>query len=275
MLGRTFESSDLEDVVVLPYAVWHDRLHADRSVIGRTAMLDSRPYKIIGVMSPDFWFRSPRFQFFAPFTWRTTPAGAVVRLKPGESVGTAVTELRKTAFEVEPRWLSDALQLQPLLEDERISDLTFALEIALLAGVLGMGFLIVKRHGNLRYWLVLGGRIALTVLGLAILRISTVRPRSAIPLSSSLFTFWIFLLVCSAAVFLLIIDHRGRCLVCLSKLRKPVAIGFYGSQIFDQPTTEYVCPRGHGTLCVDEAGNAGDHWTKLDESWQDLFVHND
>jgi hypothetical protein len=274
VLGRTFIDTDGSDVVVLPYDVWRGRLHGDPAVIGKIAMIDQKPHTIVGVMPRDFWFRTTRFQYFAPFSWRTTSAGAIGRLKPGVTLETAIPEVRKEALTVEPLWYSKVLRLQPMLVDYRMGDLLFALEVALLAAALGMGFLILKGLGRRpRYWLMLGARIVLVVFGLAMLRLSLSRPRASAALSWEIFAFWTFLLLCCAAVCLLVTDHRARCLVCLSKLRKPVPIGSWSSQILDQPATEYLCPEGHGTLYVAETGNAPDYWTVLDDSWRDLFTH--
>jgi hypothetical protein len=274
MLGRTFLDTDSSNEVVVPYDVWRNGLHGSPAAVGRVAMLDGKPHIIVGVMPPDFWFRSTRVQYFAPFSWRTTAGGAIGRLKPGVTLETAIPEVRKEALQVEPAWFSKALRLQPLLVDYRFGDLLFAFEIAAAGALLGMGFLILKGLGRRpRYWLMLGGRIMLVVFGLAMLRLSISHPRAAAAMSWEIFAFWTFLLLCSAAIFLLVIDHRERCLVCLSKLRKPVPIGSWSSQILDQPATEYLCPEGHGTLYVAETGNAPDYWTVLDDSWRDLFAH--
>ena len=274
LLGRTFVDADPSEVVVLSYDVWRSRLHGDPSAIGRSATIDAKPYTIVGVMPPEFWFRSTRVQYFAPFSWRTTSAGAIGRLKPGVTLETAIPEVRKEALQVEPLWFSKVLRLQPMLVDYRWQDFFFALKIAFFGAAMGIGFLVIKGQGRRpRYFLMLGARIVMVVFGLAMLRLSFSRPRASTPLSWEIFAFWTFLLICFAAICLLVIDHRQRCLVCLSKLRKPVPIGSWGSQILDQPATEYLCPEGHGTLYVAETGNAPDYWTVLDDSWRDLFVH--
>jgi hypothetical protein len=273
-LGRTFRDTDSSEVVVLPYDVWRSRLHGDPGAIGRTAMIDQKPHTIVGVMPPDFWFRTTRFQYYAPFSWRTTSGGVIGRLQPGMTLAVATPEVRKAALQVEPNWFANKLRLQPLLVDYRLSDLRFAFEVSFLGAALGMGFLILKGLGKRpRYYLSLGARIVLVVFGLSMLRLTLSSPRASVALSSEIFVFWIFLLLCCAAICLLVIDHRERCLVCLSKLRKPVPIGSWSSQILDQPATEYLCPEGHGTLYVAETGNAPDYWTVLDDSWRDLFAH--
>jgi len=56
MLGRTFQSDDSEDVAVLGADAWRRHFSADPSVIGRTVILDGRPFTLIGVMPDQFQF---------------------------------------------------------------------------------------------------------------------------------------------------------------------------------------------------------------------------
>lgn len=58
-LGRFFHSSDEHGpnsapYLVLSYAYWHSRFQDDRSVIGRTVLLNKHPFTIIGVAPPEF-----------------------------------------------------------------------------------------------------------------------------------------------------------------------------------------------------------------------------
>lgn len=275
LIGRTFTPQDEPDTAVLPYETWRDRLKSTADLKGAVLRVGARDYRVIGVMPRDFWFHTKRVRFYAPFPARMLPGGVVARLKPGVSIPSAQADVRTLAKKIETRWISDAFQLSPLLKDFRLSNLRFGLEISLIAAVLATGFLIVKGLGTWRYWSVLGARVFIVLMSFVLLRQSLWNRNLTTAFSSSLFAIWIFLLICSAAVCLLVIDHRGRCPVCLGRLRKPVAIGSYASQFLDQPATEYLCPSGHGTLYVAETGNAPDHWTELDESWQEFFVHSD
>jgi predicted permease len=72
-LGRFFNSSDEHGpnsapYLVLSYAYWHSRFQDDRSVIGRTVLLNKHPFTVIGVTPPEFrgtlLFVSP--DFFMP-----------------------------------------------------------------------------------------------------------------------------------------------------------------------------------------------------------------
>jgi predicted permease len=58
-LGRFFHASDEHGpgsapFVVLGYSYWHTRFRDDRSVIGRSILINKRPFTIIGVTPPEF-----------------------------------------------------------------------------------------------------------------------------------------------------------------------------------------------------------------------------
>lgn len=267
--GRTFTASDGDDVVVLTHSGWQRILSGNANPIGHRATLGGREYTVVGVMPRGFWFRSSKVQCFTPLHDGAKTRSLLARIKLGVAFPRALADLRQQAAKTEPAWLAKALVLTPMLDDRRLPDLRLALWLAALSGLIGMGYLAAKRYGGPRCWALLGARIALVVTAILYLRVSCATQ------SWSMFVFWIFLLLCCAAGCLLTIDHRGRCPVCFRKLRKPVSIGVWSSQILDQPATEYLCPAGHGTLYVSETGNAPDHWTVLDESWQDLFAHTE
>ncbi len=275
LMGRTFRSTDPSDAAVIPYDVWRMNLHSDPQAVGRPVSIGTRVYTVIGVMPSDFWFRTKDIRVFAPLG-RWIHAGSIVaRLKPGVDVASARNDVRVLARKVETRWISDAFDLAPLLQDPRPRSVTFALGLSAAAALLGMLFLLFKGFGKWRYSMfMLGVRVFIVILSLALLGVSVSGSGPVGQLTFSLFVFWIFLMACSGAVCLLVIDHRGRCPVCLARLRKPVPIGSWSSQVLDQPATEYLCPSGHGALYIAETGNAPDSWTVLDESWQEFFAHH-
>ena len=72
-LGRFFHASDENGpnsapYVVLTYSYWHTRFQDDRSVVGRTVLLNKHPFTVIGVAPPEFvgtlMFITP--DFFVP-----------------------------------------------------------------------------------------------------------------------------------------------------------------------------------------------------------------
>ena len=59
LMGRFFtQAEDVhhEQVAVLSYAMWQNRLHGDRHVLGSKILLDRKPYIVIGVMPRNFEF---------------------------------------------------------------------------------------------------------------------------------------------------------------------------------------------------------------------------
>jgi predicted permease len=67
-LGRFFHRSDEHGpnsapYIVLSFSYWHTHFQDDRSIVGRTALLNKRPFTIIGVAPPDFHGTT---LFFAP-----------------------------------------------------------------------------------------------------------------------------------------------------------------------------------------------------------------
>ncbi len=109
-LGRPFRSEEdqpsANTSVVLAHATWRRVFGGDRSVIGRTITLDQKPYKIVGVMKPDFrWPRQvdlwvplglPAVQFTEDYRFNENLT-AVGRLRPGVSLDQANAFIRLAA----------------------------------------------------------------------------------------------------------------------------------------------------------------------------------
>ena len=97
-LGRVFTAQEdqpnVNQVVVLSYAAWKRLFGGDPSVLGRTIALNERPYRIIGVMGPEFrWPRAvdlwapvglARDAFTEPNRFNESYT-AFARLRPGVS----------------------------------------------------------------------------------------------------------------------------------------------------------------------------------------------
>jgi putative ABC transport system permease protein len=113
MLGRVFTPEEQEEgkdfVIVLGHALWQRRFNSDTSIIGKTVLLNSRPYTIVGVMGPDFQplpasLVFPQGQFYRPIA---EPYGdqyrserhvrAIARFKPGVTIQQAREELAVVA----------------------------------------------------------------------------------------------------------------------------------------------------------------------------------
>ena len=107
--GRTFSAAEDvpkgPDVVVLGFNLWRRRYAADESVVGRTILVNGRPFQVLGVMPPDFVlptdFENPEpTQLWMPLQMdpASTDHGnhglyAAGRLLPGATVRQAADDL--------------------------------------------------------------------------------------------------------------------------------------------------------------------------------------
>ena len=80
-------------------------------------------------------------------------------------------------------------------------------------------------------------------------------------------------------LYLVVWDQRNRCRTCLRRLRMPVAQGSWGNPLLGgPPSTEYICPYGHGTLRVTDSiltGEEQEDWVKHGDMWEELFETQD
>jgi putative ABC transport system permease protein len=71
MLGRGFLPDEAEAghnrVAILNHALWRQHYGGDRSIVGRTVLLNGEPYQIVGVMGPDFNYPSDAYQLMTPY----------------------------------------------------------------------------------------------------------------------------------------------------------------------------------------------------------------
>ncbi len=105
-LGRWF--SDKEDTpghpltLVLSYAWWQARFGGDRSVLGRSILVDGNACEVIGVLPPNFTFLDRNAAFLLPLQLdrnRTILGNVsyegIARLKPGVTVEQAIADLAR------------------------------------------------------------------------------------------------------------------------------------------------------------------------------------
>jgi hypothetical protein len=99
------------------------------------------------------------------------------------------------------------------------------------------------------------------------------RPRFPYDLPSTL-AIGAFFLLCCGALYLVLLDQRFRCRVCVRRLRMPVQTGSWSMMLqFGRPKIEYICPYGHGTLKVPEVQIAGmeqPDWEAHKDIWEEL-----
>jgi hypothetical protein len=81
-------------------------------------------------------------------------------------------------------------------------------------------------------------------------------------------------LLASGVAYLIVLDQRRRCRVCLRRLRMPVETGSWSRMLqFGRPRIEYICPYGHGTLKEEELQISGlqtPEWSESEDLWKDL-----
>jgi putative ABC transport system permease protein len=101
-LGRYFQSEDgapgKNHVVVIKHKLWVDRYHSDPNIIGKSILIDSQPYTIIGVYSAEPMDRICCSMFNVPMQFlpgvKYPYYGQVgARLKPGVTVAQAQAEI--------------------------------------------------------------------------------------------------------------------------------------------------------------------------------------
>ncbi len=116
-LGRVFLPEDdvvgRASVVVLSYGLWTRRFGSDPQVIGKSLVLDGRPYRVVGVMQSGFQFpRGVDVWLPSEFDERSLGPGArgahylrvLARLKPGVSIDQAQTEMASLSKRMEQQY---------------------------------------------------------------------------------------------------------------------------------------------------------------------------
>lgn len=137
----------------------------------------------------------------------------------------------------------------------------------------------------MRYWLYLVAKLTGVFISVCALQSALVyfypKPHAGKPsplfLHDMLFTFgtlgvW---LVGAGLLSLTLWDQRRRCRTCLRRLIMPLKTGSWGHIVLlGRPTTEMICPFGHGTLYVEElriGGHQYRDWQAHDgDIWKEL-----
>ena len=142
----------------------------------------------------------------------------------------------------------------------------------------------------MRYWLYLLAKLIVVVavgcgLQWALIHFYTrhsAHPSAPLFLQDMVFTFgtlgvW---LVGAGLLSLALWDQRRRCRTCLRRLIMPLKTGSWGHIVLlGRPTTEMICPFGHGTLYIEELqlfghqyrdwhAHDGDIWKELESYHQ-------
>jgi len=113
-MGRTFTASEDESgkdqVIILSYEFWHNRLHAREDIIGLKMIVNGEPRIVVGVMPPEFTIAGEKANFFVTYGWtmerlRTSPgrgiSHAIARLRDGVTFNQAAAEMKNIAAQLE------------------------------------------------------------------------------------------------------------------------------------------------------------------------------
>jgi putative ABC transport system permease protein len=162
-VGRWFSQADdtfgSPETVMLAYGYWQRRFGGDKSVIGRSLNVDSKPHLVIGVMPQDFRFMNIDAELILPQQFDRSKAflgnfglRGIARLKPGVSTQQANADLGRmigiwlNAWPVPPGFdhalfenARFAPKIQPLKE-EVVGDIGTMLWV--LMGTIGLVLLI-------------------------------------------------------------------------------------------------------------------------------------
>jgi len=285
-LGRVFGPNDSESCrscAVVGHEFWKGRLGADPGIIGRTIAVDGRPFQVIGVLRPDFWFPGEPAMVWSLFdaaAWRESPmaaTGAICRLRPGTSPAAAEQELRRLAREVVPRQSGTGVTVDPLdsiLSRPMTSLGPFLIAFALAVLVCALGYWTV-RGGILAgaFWLaktaLFAGAIFLAAFEFG--GAASVTGNGGSTAAAAMAIWW--LPVAGALLFRWTWnDQRIRCRECLRRLVLPLRIGEGSRMLLEPGGTEMTCSRGHGVLFTADGDSIAprDRWYRLDGSWRQL-----
>jgi predicted permease len=173
-VGRVFLSNDdrrdANPTVILNWGLWKRRFGGDPAVIGKTILLDARPFTVIGVLPAWFSYPDPNVQLWTPIYHERSPQvmsmhtahnlDAVARLKPGVTIDQATAELNTIQRQIRQQFpngpVNDAANIRPILDAEvfRLKTGLYAMFAAtgclLLIACLNIANLLVARAATRR-----------------------------------------------------------------------------------------------------------------------------
>jgi predicted permease len=154
--GRLFLASDdrreTNATVVLTWGLWKRRYGGDPELVGKTILLDARPYTVLGVLPEWFNYPNSKVQLWTPIYHERSPVimamltahnlDAVGRLKPGVTIAQATAELRTIQRQIRQQHpdgpINDAANIRPILDAE-----VFHLKTGLYAMLAATGCLLL------------------------------------------------------------------------------------------------------------------------------------
>ena len=154
LLGRLFTASETgpgrPPLVVLGHGLWQTRFGGDRSVVGAEVLLDSQPFRVIGVMPRDFRFVShasmgPPQAADAYLTfdisradgrWGGLAYSGLLRARPGAPPEAVAAAVAKVGAALDVRFGKRGLRMYPVgIKPDLVGGVRPAIVVLLLAGV--------------------------------------------------------------------------------------------------------------------------------------------
>jgi predicted permease len=135
-LGRSFTASDdrpdANATVILSWGLWKRRYGADPAILGKTILLDARPYTIIGVLPAWFNYPDAKIQLWTPLYHEKSAQlmqlheahnfDVIGKLKPGITIQQANAELNSIQAAIRLQHptgpINDAANIRPILDAE-------------------------------------------------------------------------------------------------------------------------------------------------------------
>jgi predicted permease len=135
-IGRFFTADEdrpgANATVVLTWGLWQRRYGANPAILGKTILLDARPFTVIGILPAWFQYPDAKVQLWTPLYHEKSSElmqmfGAhdfdvVGRLKPGISSAQANAELNAIQLQIRHQHpdgpVADAVNLRPILDGE-------------------------------------------------------------------------------------------------------------------------------------------------------------
>ncbi len=160
LIGRVFlaheEQFGSHRVVVLGYRLWQGRFGGDRSLVGRSILLDQESHLVAGVLGPDFEFVGRDVDLWVPLSFAPRDPQystvnhsltALARLRPGVELPRARMDMRAVMARLREQHKENA-GLDVALDDLH-HDLVGAVEPALLVLLGAVAFVLLIACGNL------------------------------------------------------------------------------------------------------------------------------
>ncbi|MGB7190342.1 MAG: permease prefix domain 1-containing protein, partial [Acidobacteriaceae bacterium] len=134
--GRLFTANDdrwgATETAILTWGFWKRRYGGDRSVIGKTILLDAKPFTVIGILPAWFAYPNPQAQLWTPVYPQMPPPimeshdshnfSVIGRLKPGVSLAAAQADLANISAQERKQFpngpVFNSASISPLLDAE-------------------------------------------------------------------------------------------------------------------------------------------------------------